>query len=323
MNLLKNYNLNLSKVYDLAEQEIDVTEGYKPYKPSFASKFIKTFFTAVFSFALIAAIVVLILDPFAKPVEFTDPVEELAPPPPILPPMPGYVQIQVIEFEGDSSSAVPQEPETVETPATGQSVTRNTTPDIEALPAITRPKQDGVPENPAVTSTPQAVIRQPVTDPKAAVVPRAEEKPKPKVAVVTPSPTLPPKYSIEVSDITPAEFDILDGIAFDFGTKAAIISESASPVTLWTVYTPSKNSGIIIEGVEVSALRSFNSRGEAIKYAEKLGGDAIIRSEQLTDRRYAVRVCCMEIEDAKSFAQMSSITDKLFRIKREASGGGK
>ena len=85
-------------------KQLNQAEDYVPqYVPeegtSRLKKFIMTFAVALFGFGLIAGIIIYIFDPFAKPpvVDYTPPPEPAAPD--IVPAPPGYVQIQIIEFD--------------------------------------------------------------------------------------------------------------------------------------------------------------------------------------------------------------------------------
>jgi hypothetical protein len=286
VNLYQNHNLTLADIYryqESLEVEYDITPLASEKPLSFAKKFLLIFVAALLSFALIATVFIIVYDPFYKPPVYVDEVTAPVVTPPA-DPLEGYVKVQVIEFTPSNDNTT--------------APVRDTTPDMEVLPSLApadkakpAPKPAAEPAKPTSTATPA----------KPAPI-----KPAPAPVVTT--------YSLQVSGVSPAEYDILRNIAATHGVRASITHDLSSIRTVWSVYTPSADTGVFIEDVEVAKLSEFDTRELAIKYAETRGVSIIIRAESKSVALYDVELCCMSSNEAKISAQQSGITDKVFRV---------
>ncbi len=305
LNLFKNYKLSLAEAHKayVADTEVFVTD-YKPIaaKSSWTKKFLLTFLTATFVFALIATIVIIVINPFSKPPVVTQPVEDALPqaPPPAGDPKSDYVRIQIIEF---TDTTAPEAPSTAR---------RNTTPDIEVLPSLA-PAPVKQP-----TSAPQAATPKTETVP-ASPPAKKETKPAPPAPAaaqaIVPAVSL---YSLQLDDATPAEYELLKNLAAEYNTKVTLTGSNYRSTPVWTVYIPKNGSGIFIENIEVAPEAAFSARSEAVRFAQKYGyGTVIIKMEENTELCHNVEVCCMPMEEAKTYAQKSGITDKIFKLKKK------
>ncbi|MDR2869293.1 MAG: hypothetical protein LBV04_02475 [Deferribacteraceae bacterium] len=287
INLLKTYNMSLTDIY---KQMIDADAYDSQYVPSkgltLPKKIFFTILTVLVSFGLIGALLVLAFDPFNKP---PTPIVQLEVPvdvPPIVPAPANYVQIQVLDF-GDLEIA--QQPEVETLPAQPASETpANTRPTPPARPRPTPPAQ------PRGTS---------------------------------------PYYAVTLSGATAGDYDIITSLAQASSAQAEVVDVRTTMEMRWIVYTPQAGTGLAIANLwtngldtlpaglradmEVAPIRNFASREEAVAYANNYGAVTIIFAETVEHPFYELRVCCMELEAAKLFAQRTGITDKVFQLRRE------
>jgi len=303
INLYKNYKLSLADIYKshIADSEILVTDYQPtPVKSGGTKKFLLTFLTATFIFALIATAVIIVINPFNKPLSPTMPFIEIPTAVPVTEdPDSNYVRIQIIEF-ADTSSGI-------------SAAARNTTPVIEVLPSrspvqgTTNQKTNSI--APATQKPKITTFTPPSTKPEI-------KTPPPSTTVLTAP--LFSLYSLQLDNATPLEYELFKNLT---DTDAAITIQAESNYSsaiVWTVYLPKNGSGIFIEGVEVAPESSFTARTEAVNFAQKYeSGTVIIKMENKSYLNYNIKVCCMSLEDAKIYAQNSGVTDKIFKLKKE------
>jgi hypothetical protein len=306
INLLRNYNVSLTDVY----KNLSEIEAFTPqYAPSQAASTLKkvflTLITIGVSFGLIGAILILLFDPFRPTMRYVQLDPEPVVVPDIVPPPPGYVQIQVLDFGFD----MPME-------GLGDDASQAA---VESLPPIADNETAQVASAQVAQARPtpnrannRPANRRPTQDAPAAV--------PPEVAPENPT------YAVVLASATPAEYDILSSLASTSGLTVEIASSNNTRETRWMVYVPEAGTGItinvpntlgIMETLEVTPLRGFASRAEALAYAQSHGGKTVIKAEEAVHPVYELRVCCMLIDDAKLFAQRTGITDKLFQLRRE------
>lgn len=307
INLYKNYKLTLADAHKeyFVGSEVVVAEKVSTVKIKSGSSGLKkvfmTFFTATFGFAIIAVLVLFVINLFKKPVATVDWIPEEIPVPVEIEydPDAKYIRIQVIEFADTAPTSA--------SPAAA----RNTTPDIEVLPPLTEKKNSET-----------DVVAPPVQQVKTETVrPPPPQKNRENTAAIHTEPSAPSLislYSLLLDNATLSEYELLRNLAVTDGAVKVSADNRYTEIPVWTVYLPKNGSGVFIEGVEVAPDSSFADRAEAVSFAQKFESDTvIIKMDNKNYLSYNVKVCCVSLDDAKVFAQKSGITDKIFKLKKE------
>ncbi|GAB7140526.1 hypothetical protein RsTz2092_04750 [Deferribacterales bacterium RsTz2092] len=293
MNLLKNYNLSLSEIYQRKDIPDDDEEELSASSLAleWVSAFIKTFVMATIMFSIIAVAIILILDPFYRSpirairasIRQDEPLQ-----PALTPNAPRYVQIQVINF-ARSGTNVDEEP------------------DIEKLSVIA-----SIP----IVSNSSSV---PPPPPQVAPLPNKPLKrippPPPPPKKVIPPYSGPYTYSVSLANATTDEYELMRELANYNNVNIEAMETWVGSVPYWTLYTPDENSAIVVDSKRVKLLGKFRKQEQASLFATRYGtATPIIVQEDRNMRLVSTRVCCMPIDKAKEFARMTGIDDKLFTI---------
>lgn len=308
INLYKNFNLSLADIYNADVNSLDIVEQNKaiPAKTGSIKRFIITFFIAILIFAVVTAGVLFYLKTFSgvtwhKGSTVDSTTQETNPDPATT----GYVQIQVIEFAGDSN-----------TPDTGTQASH-----LEPMPVIVRPVEPQEPPSStsSATLTERPVPVEPSAKPNEIPAVKTQPQAAKQPAIPAKPPVTVPMYAIDVTGLTDSDYKVLKSLADSKQLKLTGSKETVAG-KIWVVYKAQRGTGLFIEGVEVYPSNSFTSRAEALSYAEnstKSGETVLIKPQDSILESYSAKICCTDIDKAKLLAQESGITDKIFKIRKQ------
>ena len=304
MNLLDNFEFSFADFHRLSSVPAEVSEdNIRPAGEAKEKRLpsIKTLGGLVGGLTLAVVFVVLVLKIFfaPAPVPLT-PVNKMpitaGEPVVTAPQTTGYTRLEVIEFSGT--------PQTVSELVDAEiTVVAGSAPEDRALAG-------NIP--PVTTVTPSRVVPQrevvapPVAEPPR-VVPQRENR-----NTVAANPLL---YSLK-ADLDETAYKKLMGST---GTRKSTVTEKTSSRTAWTVYKPALNTGIIMEGIEVSEAGVYKTKGEAVSFAQSLldVDTVIVKQNELKDKIYSVTVCCMEYSEASELAREAGLFAGAFNLVRQ------
>lgn len=245
----------------------------------------------------------------------------------------GYVKVQIFEFADEpAKTEQPKEPTYESALATKiKEFASSNSPKTQERPtAYDEKKQlvdsvDKTGAKPAVKpqQTAAPVAQNPTETPKVktpeTIVPTAPVKQTQTVAKATP-PVIVNKekiYSIVFENIDNAQYDFLRKAGSIFKAKYETVGSKPAQKTVWRLYRMNDDGDILVGDKKASFIKDFNDKEEAVRFAKDNKIQSIIRSEDVDNGLYSVRFCCMNLDNAKKFAETSNITNKTIRIIRE------
>lgn len=246
----------------------------------------------------------------------------------------GYVKVQIFEFADEKAKP---EPEPVKEPAYESALATKikdfASSDIANTPeratAYDEKKQlvdsvDKIGSKPAVkaqsvsSSAAKTETENPPAKTPEATRPGVPPKQAQAVAKATPPVVNKEKiYSIVFEDIDNAQYDFLRKAGSVFKAKYETVGSKPAQKTVWRLYRMNDNGDILVGDKKASFIKDFNDKEEAVRFAKDNKIQSIIRSEDVDNGLYSAKFCCMNMDNAKKFAETSNITNKTIRIIRE------
>jgi hypothetical protein len=139
-----------------------------------------------------------------------------------------------------------------------------------------------------------------------------EKRKRDKRALITP--VLTGNYSIQFLDISEADANKVRVLAESNDFKLKRLGSTKKYTRRWNVYRESKNSKTIVGGKNVKFVRSFKSRGAAVKYLQQKNIRGVVASKTNYYNQYDMQVCCLGEEAAEKLARGSGINMRKIKI---------
>ncbi len=221
----------------------------------------------------------------------------------------GYVSVQIFEFADET--AILSEDKSLTVAINDKSVVSEAEPIVRDNVYTDKEKSLG-----AISAIPTTITEPP----KVAVAP-AKPAPVKKPAPVAVKPPVvaqvaDKQYYLLFEGLNSNEYENIKKINLNFNLSNNIIDIAGVVNVVWRVYEITPDGDIVLNDNKVKYVNEFNDKEDAINFAKTNSIQSVIRSEELDNRIYTVKLSHTTLDDAKKFAVATDIKDKVIKIVR-------
>ncbi len=130
-------------------------------------------------------------------------------------------------------------------------------------------------------------------------------------------PVIIKKYAVLFENINEKQYNAIKKLNSYYNAKLNIIDTYSNTYNVWKVYEQNEQGSELIDNTNVIHREDFLTKEDALEYASKKNIQAIVKQIEVNEKSYNIKICCMELDTAKTIAQKSNITDRIIKILRE------